>query len=92
MALLISVLSVEKGSDEYTELIKQLPIEYGNTYHLLLQYGAYFIIALFFCRRAREGFDSMEKTHLEQKFDEESGMHYYIKYVGELTKSHRTDN
>ena len=45
----------EKDADNYKMLIQQLPKDYINEYHRLLQFGAMFIIAFHAARRGREG-------------------------------------
>ena len=43
------------------QLVKMLPPDYQEEYHRLIQYGAFFIIAMSFARRGREGtsFDNL---------------------------------
>ena len=45
----------QKDAKKYKELVKKLPEEYQQEYHRFLQYGSFFIIAMHFARRGREG-------------------------------------
>ena len=57
LALLEQIMeeSQNKNGERYKALIKELPVQYQNDYHKLLQFGAMAIIALHFARRGREG-------------------------------------
>ena len=50
-------MEVDKEQEplKYQNLIQQLPQEYRNSYHRLIQYGAMFILCLHTARRGREG-------------------------------------
>ena len=56
MTLLQQIMECEKEKEKtkYNSLVEQLPQEYKNSYHKLIQYGAMFILCLHTARRARE--------------------------------------
>jgi DNA-binding ferritin-like protein (Dps family) len=45
----------KKEEVKYKNLVEQLPNEYRNEYHRLLQFGAMYIIGMNFAKRGREG-------------------------------------
>ena len=45
----------QKDATKYMQLVKMLPPDDQDQYHRLIQYGAFFIIAMSFARRGREG-------------------------------------
>jgi hypothetical protein len=45
----------EKGTNRYKSLVQQLPEDYRNNYHRLIQMGSYFIVGMHFAKRGREG-------------------------------------
>ena len=57
LVLLQSIMRCDKAQDKvkYKSLIQKLPTEYQQDYHRLFQYAAFFIIAMHFARRGREG-------------------------------------
>ena len=57
LAICEQIMECDKQKDaiKYNELVKKLPVEYQQEYHRLFQYGAFFIIAMYFARRGREG-------------------------------------
>ena len=52
-----SIMRCDKAQDKvkYKSLIQKLPTEYHLAYHKLYQYVAFYIIAMHFARRGREG-------------------------------------
>ena len=63
LALLQRIMQCDKEKDakKYKQLVQMLPPDYQEEYHRLIQYGAFFIIAMSFARRGREGtsFDNL---------------------------------
>ena len=57
LAILQNIMQCDKQKDaiKYKGLVNKLPTEYQQDYHKLFQYGAFFIIAMHFARRGREG-------------------------------------
>ena len=57
LVLLQSIMRCDKAQDKvkYMSLIQKLPTEYQLGYHRLFQYAAFYIIAMHFARRGREG-------------------------------------
>jgi hypothetical protein len=86
------LITVDKNGQEYADLVKQVPPEYQDKYHYLLQWGIMFILALHYCRRAREGIDSLTKHHIEKQKDEESGRYFWTKVKDEVSKNHQQDD
>ena len=44
-----------KSTNRYKSLVQQLPEDYRNNYHRLIQMGSYFIVGMHFAKRGREG-------------------------------------
>jgi hypothetical protein len=86
------LMTVDKNGQEYAVLVTQLPPEWQDKYHVLLQWGIMFILALHYCRRAREGIDSLTKDHIEKQQDEESGQYFWTKVKDEVSKNHQQDD
>ena len=57
LVLLLELMKCDKGKDsaKYKKLVQKLPDDYKDDYHRLIQYGAFFIIAMHFAKRGREG-------------------------------------
>ena len=79
----------DKTCPEYFDLVEQLPTEFRDSYHVLIQKVAMYILMAQGARRGREGIDSLKKSHFEKKYDDELEYHYWHKVKGELTKNHR---
>ena len=50
-----------------------------------------YIVAMFDCRRGREGLVDLKKNTWEKRFNEFHQVHYFQKVTGELSKNHRND-
>ena len=48
-------MTAEKGTPEYWALVKQLPLQYQDSYNILIQMGKQFVIMSATGQRAREG-------------------------------------
>lgn len=57
LANLLEIMKCDKKNDavKYKNLVKKLPVEFQDEYHRLLQCGAFFVIAMHFAKRGREG-------------------------------------
>ena len=57
LALLLEIMKCgdEKGTNRYKSLVQQLPEDYRNDYHRLIQMGTYYIVGMNFAKRGREG-------------------------------------
>ena len=55
LLLALMMCDKEKDSAKYKRLVQKLPDQYKDDYHRLYQYGAFFIIAMHFAKRGREG-------------------------------------
>lgn len=81
-----------RGTDAYDDALEQLPDNYQDTYHELLQMSVIFSIMSFDIRRGREGLCKMTKDTYVKKFNDNLNMHYYLKTRGELSKNHQADS
>ena len=68
---LIATMEFRKDGDEiaYKESLKNLPSEFRNSYHILLLWGAQYIITTFDLRRGREGIQELTKGHFKLVVD-----------------------
>ena len=57
LALLLKIMKCgdEKDTNRYKSLVQQLPEDYQDNYHRLIQMGSYFIVGMHFAKRGREG-------------------------------------
>ena len=55
LELMILICGDQKGTNRYKSLVQQLPEDYHNNYHRLIQMGSYFIVGMYFAKRGREG-------------------------------------
>ena len=88
----ITKLFQARGTEEFSTLLKEIPMEYRNDYHRLLQWSVQFVLSLFDIRRGREGLDELKVQHYIKQHNQELKMDYYMKAMGEQTKNHKTDS
>ena len=57
LVVCLEIMKCDKKIDavKYKNLIQKLPLEFQDEYHRLLQCGAFFVIAMHFAKRGREG-------------------------------------
>ena len=56
MAVLQKLMQCDKGDKvKYRNLVEQLPLDYQDDYHQLLQCGTFYIIGMHFAKRGKEG-------------------------------------
>ena len=56
LALLLKLMQCDKNDRvKYNNLVQQLPLEYQDDYHKLLQFGTFYIIGMHFAKRGKEG-------------------------------------
>lgn len=55
--------------EDFSRNMTRIPHGKEDKLHYLAQWGAFFIVATFLCRRGREGFETLKKSHFDI-FDE----------------------
>jgi hypothetical protein len=56
LAVLLKLMQCDKGDQvKYRNLVQELPLEYQDDYHRLLQCGTFYVIGMHFAKRGKEG-------------------------------------
>jgi hypothetical protein len=92
-ALFGSLLAVwdARGTDDYEDAVAKLPAEFRDSYHDLWQMAVMYIVIMFDVRRGREGVSEIRKDAYEKQTNSVTGLHFFQKVVGELSKNHQND-
>ena len=80
----------DKNSENFQNLLLQLPGKYRNDWHRLAMFGVMFIIMINLARRAREGINEMTKDTFEKKLDPTTNEYQFVKVKNGITKNNQT--
>lgn len=85
-------MQLDENDEAYDELLQKVPEAWREKYHYLAMYGSIFIFVLQLGRRANEGIAFLTKDHVAKLTDEDTGMDFFKKVLGESSKNHRNDS